>query len=243
MERLQKVLAHAGIASRRKAEQMILDGKVRVNGKTIKELGVKVSTSDKIEVEGVQLEKERKVYFLLYKPRGVISAVSDDKNRKVVTEFFPNVEERIYPVGRLDYETSGLLLLTNDGEFANSLTHPKFEIDKTYVARLKGIPAREDLQKLERGIKLEDGMTAPAKVKLLSADRKAAKAIVQITIHEGRNRQVRRMFEAIGFPVQKLSREQFAFLTLHGLNAGESRELSPHEVKLLRVLADTGKRH
>ncbi|MFC4712375.1 pseudouridine synthase [Planococcus dechangensis] len=243
MERLQKVLAHAGIASRRKAEQMILDGKVRVNGKTIKELGVKVSASDKIEVEGVQLEKERKVYFLLYKPRGVISAVTDDKNRKVVTEFFPNVEERIYPVGRLDYETSGLLLLTNDGEFANSLTHPKFEIDKTYVARLKGIPAREDLQKLERGIKLEDGMTAPAKVKLLSADRKAAKAIVQITIHEGRNRQVRRMFEAIGFPVQKLSREQFAFLTLHGLNAGESRELSPHEVKLLRVLADTGKRH
>lgn len=243
MERLQKVLAHAGIASRRKAEQMILDGKVRVNGKTIKELGVKVSASDKIEVEGVQLEKERKVYFLLYKPRGVISAVTDDKNRKVVTEFFPNVEERIYPVGRLDYETSGLLLLTNDGEFANSLTHPKFEIDKTYVARLKGIPAREDLQKLERGIKLDDGMTAPAKVKLLSADRKAAKAIVQITIHEGRNRQVRRMFEAIGFPVQKLSREQFAFLTLHGLNAGESRELSPHEVKLLRVLADTGKRH
>ncbi|MBT2582012.1 pseudouridine synthase [Planococcus sp. ISL-109] len=243
MERLQKVLAHAGIASRRKAEQMILDGKVRVNGKTIKELGVKVSASDKIEVEGVQLEKERKVYFLLYKPRGVISAVSDDKNRKVVTEFFPNVEERIYPVGRLDYETSGLLLLTNDGEFANSLTHPKFEIDKTYVARLKGIPEREDLQKLERGIKLEDGMTAPAKVKLLSAERKAAKAIVQITIHEGRNRQVRRMFEAIGFPVQKLSREQFAFLTLHGLNAGESRELSPHEVKLLRVLADTGKRH
>ncbi|MGM0897466.1 MAG: pseudouridine synthase [Bacillota bacterium] len=243
MERLQKVMAHAGIASRRKAEQMILDGKVKVNGKTVKELGVKVTGSDKIEVEGVQMEKERKVYFLLYKPRGVISAVSDDKNRKVVTDFFPNVEERIYPVGRLDYDTSGLLILTNDGEFANSLTHPKFEIDKTYVARLQGIPTKEDLQKLERGIKLEDGMTAPAKVKLLSGDRKSAKAIVQITIHEGRNRQVRRMFEAIGFPVQKLSREQFAFLTLHGLNAGESRELSPHEVKKLRVLAETGKRH
>jgi len=242
MERLQKVMAHAGIASRRKAEQMILDGKVKVNGKTVKELGVKVTPSDKIEVEGVQMEKERKVYFLLYKPRGVISAVSDDKNRKVVTDFFPNVEERIYPVGRLDYDTSGLLLFKNDVEFDNSLTHPKFEIDKTYVARLKGIPNKEDLQKLERGIKLEDGMTAPAKVKLLSADTKAAKAIVQITIHEGRNRQVRRMFEAIGYPVQKLSREQFAFLTLHSLNAGESRELSPHEVKQLRVLADTGKR-
>lgn len=244
MERLQKMLAHAGVASRRKSEQMILDGKVKVNGKVVKELGTKVSSSDTIEVEGVQLEKEQKVYYLLYKPRGVISAVTDDKNRKVVTDFFDDIDKRIYPVGRLDYDTSGLLIMTNDGEFANLLTHPKFEIDKTYVARLKGIPAREDLQKLERGIKLEDGMTAPAKVKLLSSDKKqGGKAIVQITIHEGRNRQVRRMFEAIGYPVQKLSREQFAFLTLHGLNAGESRELTAHEVKLLRVMAETGKRH
>ncbi|HSP22297.1 MAG TPA: pseudouridine synthase [Planococcus sp. (in: firmicutes)] len=243
MERLQKMLAHAGVASRRKSEQLILDGKVRVNGRVIKELGTKVSQNDTIEVEGVQLEKEQKVYYLLYKPRGVISAVSDDKNRKVVTDFFSDIEKRIYPVGRLDYDTSGLLIMTNDGEFANLLTHPKFEIDKTYVARLKGVPAKEDLQKLERGIKLEDGMTAPAKVKIISGDKKTGKAIVQITIHEGRNRQVRRMFEAIGFPVQKLSREQFAFLTLKGLNAGESRELSAHEVKLLRVLADTGKRN
>jgi len=243
MERLQKMLAHAGVASRRKAEQMILDGKVRVNGKVIKELGTKVSSSDTIEVEGVQLEKEQKVYYLLYKPRGVISAVSDDKNRKVVTDFFEDIDKRIYPVGRLDYDTSGLLIMTNDGEFANILTHPKYEINKTYVARLKGIPEREDLQKLERGIKLEDGMTAPAKVKLLSGDKKQGKGIVQITIHEGRNRQVRRMFEAIGYPVQKLSREQFGFLTLHGLNAGESRQLTSHEVKLLRVMAETGKKH
>lgn len=243
MERLQKVLAHAGVASRRKSEQLILDGKVRVNGKVVKEMGIKVSSTDTIEVEGIQLEKEQKVYHLFYKPRGVISAVSDDKNRKVVTDFFQHIDKRIYPVGRLDYDTSGLLIMTNDGEFANILTHPKYEIDKTYVARLKGIPAREDLQKLERGIKLEDGMTAPAKVKLLSADSKQGKAIVQITIHEGRNRQVRRMFEAIGYPVQKLSREQFAFLTLKSLNAGESRELSSHEVKLLRVMAETGKRH
>ena len=243
MERLQKMLAHAGVASRRKSEQLIMDGKVRVNGKVVKEMGIKVSQSDTIEVEGVQLEKEQKVYFLLYKPRGVISAVSDDKNRKVVTDFFDDIDKRIYPVGRLDYDTSGLLIMTNDGEFANMLTHPKFEIDKTYVARLKGIPPKEELQKLAKGIKLEDGMTAPAKVKLISADSKQQKAIVQITIHEGRNRQVRRMFEAIGFPVQKLSREQFAFLTLKGLNAGESRELTAHEVKLLKVLSETGKRH
>lgn len=243
MERLQKVVAHAGVASRRKAEQMILDGKVRVNGKVVKELGTKVSNSDTVEVEGVALEKEQKVYFLFYKPRGVLSAVSDDKNRKVVTDFFPGIEERIYPVGRLDYDTSGLLILTNDGEFANLMTHPKFQIDKTYIARVKGVPDRDKLKKLERGIKLEDGMTAPARVKMQSADPKQNKSIIQITIHEGRNRQVRRMFEAIGHPVQKLRREQFAFLNLHGLNAGDARELTAHEVKKLRVMAETGKQH
>ncbi|WP_088007478.1 pseudouridine synthase [Indiicoccus explosivorum] len=243
MERLQKVLAHAGVASRRKAEQMILDGKVRVNGKVVKELGTKVAGSDAIEAEGVTIEKEQKVYYLFYKPRGVLSAVSDDKGRKVVTDFFPGVEERIYPVGRLDYDTSGLLILTNDGEFANLMTHPKFEIDKTYIARVKGVPEREKLKKLEKGIKLEDGMTAPARVKLQSADPKQNKSIIQIVIHEGRNRQVRRMFEAIGHPVQKLRREQFAFLNLYGMNAGDARELSAHEVKKLRVMAETGKQH
>ena len=139
MERLQKVIAHAGVASRRKAEELILEGKVKVNGKTEKELGTKVSGTDKIEVNGIQIERENKVYYLLYKPRGVISAVTDDKDRKVVTDFFPYIQERIYPVGRLDYDTSGLILLTNDGEFANLLTHPRYNIDKTYVARLKEI--------------------------------------------------------------------------------------------------------
>jgi 23S rRNA pseudouridine2605 synthase len=241
MERLQKMLAHAGVASRRKAEQMILEGKVQVNGKVVKELGTKVSQSDTIEVLGVKLEKEQKVYHLLYKPRGIISAVSDDKGRKTVADLFPHIKERLFPVGRLDYETSGLLLMTNDGDFSYILTHPKFKVDKTYVARVKGVPTKEQLLPLERGVMLEDGKTAPARVKLLSSERKANKSIIEITIHEGKNRQVRRMFDAIGFPVQKLKRERFAFLTLHGLNAGESRELTSHEVKLLRVLADTGK--
>lgn len=241
MERLQKMLAHAGVASRRKAEQMILEGKVQVNGKVVKELGTKVSQSDTIEVLGVKLEKEQKVYHLLYKPRGIISAVSDDKGRTTVADLFPHIKERLFPVGRLDYETSGLLLMTNDGDFSYILTHPKFKVDKTYVARVKGIPTKEQLLPLERGVVLEDGKTAPARVKLLSSERKANKSIIEITIHEGKNRQVRRMFDAIGFPVQKLKRERFAFLTLHGLNAGDSRELSSHEVKLLRVLADTGK--
>lgn len=241
MERLQKVIAHAGIASRRKAEELIIEGKVKVNGQVIRELGTKVTASDSIEVNGIKIEKEKKVYFLLYKPRGVISAVSDDRGRKTVVDLFPHVEERIFPVGRLDYETSGVLLLTNDGDFSNLLTHPRYNIDKTYVAKIKGLPKREDLKKLERGIMLEDGKTAPAKVKVLSSDREQGKSIIAITIHEGRNRQVRRMFEAIGCPVLKLKREQFAFLGLHGLNAGESRELTAHEVKQLRVLSETGK--
>jgi 23S rRNA pseudouridine2605 synthase len=237
MERLQKVIARAGIASRRKSEELIKEGKVKVNGKVVTELGLKVSPSDRVEVNEVQIEKEEPVYFLLYKPRGVISSVSDDKGRKVVTDYFSHYKERIFPVGRLDYDTSGLLILTNDGEFANLIMHPKNEIDKVYVAKTKGIPLRENLKKLQRGIQLEDGKTAPAKVNLLSADSKKQTAIVEIAIHEGRNRQVRRMFEAIGNEVLKLKRERYGFLTLSGLKAGEARELTPHEVKQLRALA------
>jgi len=239
MERLQKVIAHAGVASRRKAEELILEGKVKVNGHVIKELGTKVNHHDKIEVNGIPLEKEEPVYFLLYKPRGVISSVSDDKGRKVVTDLFPNVTERIYPIGRLDYDTSGIILLTNDGEFANTLMHPKYQVDKAYVAKVKGIPTKETLRQLEKGIQLEDGKTAPARVKLLSLDKKKQTSIIELVIHEGRNRQVRRMFEAIGHEVMKLKRERFGFLTLQGLTTGEFRELSPHEVKQLRALATT----
>ncbi|MCS0654078.1 23S rRNA pseudouridine(2605) synthase RluB [Cytobacillus firmus] len=237
MERLQKVIAHAGVASRRKAEELMAEGRVRVNGKTVKELGVKVSPSDRIEVDGIPLEREEPVYFLLYKPRGIISAVSDDKGRKVVTDFFEGIKQRIYPVGRLDYDTSGILILTNDGEFANLLMHPSNEIEKVYVAKLKGIPSKEKMKSLQRGIVLEDGKTAPAKTKLLSMDKKKQTAIVEISIHEGRNRQVRRMFEAIGHPVLKLKRERYGFLTLQGLSAGDARELTTHEVKQLRTLA------
>lgn len=237
MERLQKVIARAGIASRRKAEELIKNGSVKVNGKVVTELGVKVVPSDRVEVNEIQIEREEPVYYLLYKPRGVISSVSDDKGRKVVTDYFPHLKERIYPVGRLDYDTSGLLVLTNDGEFANKLMHPSGEIEKVYVAKVKGIPQREALKKLERGIVLEDGKTAPARVKFLSGDQKKQTSIIELTIHEGRNRQVRRMFEAIGHPVLKLKRERYGFLNLSGLNAGEARELTPHEVKQLHALA------
>ncbi|ERN54576.1 rRNA pseudouridine synthase [Alkalihalophilus marmarensis] len=239
MERLQKVIAQAGITSRRKAETMITEGKVKVNGQVVRELGVKVNPNkDEIEVEGVPIDKEEPVYYLMYKPQGVISSVKDEKGRKVVTDFL-EIEQRVFPIGRLDYDTSGLILLTNDGEFANQLMHPKFKIDKVYVAKVKGIPARESLKKLQHGVMLEDGKTAPAKVKLVSMDKKKQTAIVQLTIHEGRNRQVRRMFEAIGHPVMKLKREQYSFLNLRSMNPGDVRPLKPIEVKHLRELAVT----
>jgi 23S rRNA pseudouridine2605 synthase len=237
MERLQKVIAHAGVASRRKAEQLILEGKVTVNGKVVKELGVKVSQNDKVEVVGIPIEREEPVYFLFYKPRGVISSVHDEKGRKVVTDFLPQIKQRVYPIGRLDYDTSGLLLLTNDGEFANLLMHPRNEIEKVYIVKTKGIPPKEKLKALQKGVMLEDGKTAPAKVKMLSLDKQKGTSIIEIIIHEGRNRQVRRMFEAIGSPVLKLKRERYGPLTLEGLTAGETRELTPHEVKQIRTMA------
>lgn len=240
MERLQKIIAQAGIASRRKAEQLIIEGKVKVNGKVVTELGTKVTENAEIEVNGMRVEREQPVYYLLYKPRAVISSVKDEKGRKVVTDFLPiESTERVFPIGRLDYQTSGLILLTNDGDFANHLMHPKHEIDKVYVAKVKGVPSREKISQLERGIRLEDGVTAPAKVKVLSINKSKQTAIIQITIHEGKNRQVRRMFEAIGHPVDKLKREQYAFLHLTGLNPGEIRPLTPHEVKQLRQLSVT----
>ncbi|WP_088102281.1 pseudouridine synthase [Halalkalibacter urbisdiaboli] len=239
MERLQKVIAQAGVTSRRKAEELIVDGKVKVNGKVVRELGVKViPNKDKIEVNGIPIDREEPVYYLLYKPSGVISSVNDDKGRKVVTDFL-QLEQRVFPVGRLDYDTSGLILMTNDGEFANLLMHPKHRIDKVYVAKVRGIPTREMLKQLQNGVVLEDGKTAPAKVKMMSIDKKKQTAIVRLTIHEGRNRQVRRMFDAIGHPVMKLKREEYSFLNLRGLNPGESRPLKPIEVKHLRELAVT----
>ncbi|MGX6977724.1 pseudouridine synthase [Vagococcus elongatus] len=229
--RLQKVLAQSGVASRRKSEELISQGAVKVNGKIITEMGVKVTKKDLIEVNGIPLTKEKNVYFLLYKPRGVISAVSDDKGRKVVIDLLPGVKERIFPVGRLDYDTSGLLLLTNDGEFMNKITHPKNEVPKVYVAKVKGLPSQKDLMKLEKGIKIDGRRTAPAKAWGLSRDKKAETAIVELTIHEGRNHQVKKMFDAIGFPVMKLKRERLGTLDLSGLSPGQYRSLSANEVR------------
>lgn len=240
LERLQKRIASSGYTSRRKAETLITDGKVKVNGHVVTELGTKVSNSDTVEVEGIKLEQEDKIYILFNKPAQVITSVSDDSGRKVVTDYFKDIETRIYPVGRLDYDTSGLLLLTNDGEFTNLMTHPRYHIKKKYVAKLKGYLMREEVKALEKGIELEDGFTQPAQVKVKNQDKDKNTTLVEITISEGRNRQVRRMFEHFGHQVSKLTRIQFGPLDLKGLNAGEGRVLTPHEVKTIRHLAENG---
>ncbi|WP_179152016.1 pseudouridine synthase [Oceanobacillus senegalensis] len=232
MERLQKVIAQSGVTSRRKAETLITDGKVKVNGKVITTLGTKVSRDDKVEVNGVPLEKEEPVHYLMYKPRGVISSVKDDKGRKVVTDILgEEVEERVFPVGRLDYDTSGILLLTNDGEFANLLMHPRYKMDKIYVAKIKGLPTKSDLAKLKKGIKSGEDVLKAVRYRVLSQDRKAGTTILELTLHEGKNRHVRRMMEGLGFPVAKLKRERYGLLTLDGLKPGEYRPLTPKEVK------------
>lgn len=240
LERLQKRIAKSGYTSRRKAETLIQEGRVKVNNVIVTELGTKVRPSDQVSVDDVPLELEDKLYILFYKPTQVITSVSDDRGRKVVTDYFDDLETRIFPVGRLDYDTSGVLLLTNDGEFTNLMTHPKYKISKTYVAKIEGYILREQIKELEKGIQLEDGITQPAKVKLKKQNKEKNSSLVEMTITEGRNRQVRRMFEYFGFKVQKLTRTSFGPLDLKGLGAGEGRVLSPHEVKTLRQLAQKG---
>ncbi|SDF25782.1 pseudouridine synthase [Sporolituus thermophilus] len=237
-ERLQKILSQAGIASRRAAEKLILDGRVAVNGKIVTELGAKVEwPRDRVTVDGKPITAEKLVYILLNKPKGVITSLKDPRGRKTVIDLLRDVPERVYPVGRLDYNTEGLLLLTNDGLLTHALTHPSHEIKKTYVAKIAGLPTEEQLDRLRVGIKLSDGMTAPAAIRLLNFDPLKQEATVEIIIHEGRNRQVRRMFEAIGHPVKNLKRTKYAFLTLTGLKRGEYRYLTPDEVAALKKLA------
>ncbi|MHC5229343.1 pseudouridine synthase [Enterococcus sp. LJL99] len=233
MERLQKVIAHAGITSRRKAEEYIVNGRVKVNGKLVKELGTQVSKQDIVEVDGVPIYQEDYGYYLFYKPRGVISAVSDDKGRKVVTDYLSHVKERIYPVGRLDYDTTGLLLLTNDGDFSQKLTHPSNEVDKVYIAKVKGLAKKHDLTPLTRGVKIDGFKTAPAAFQILSVDLKTQTSILELTIHEGKNHQVKKMLQAVGYPVQKLKRERYGDLTLQGLRPGEYRSLNKKEISSL----------
>jgi len=235
MERLQKVIAGSGFCSRRKAEEYILSGKVSVNGVVVSVLGSKVSPSDQISINGHNLKREEKEYILLYKPRGYVCTTSDEKGRKTVLDLVES-NNRLYPVGRLDYDTSGALLLTNDGDLTNLLIHPKNKVDKVYVAKIDGLVNPNDISKLARGVIIDGKKTSKARVKIKKIDKKKNTSIVELTIHEGRNHQVKKMFECLGYKVIKLKREMFAGLTLDGLTSSKYRHLSIKEVKILYSL-------
>ena len=236
MERLQKKIANSGYCSRRKAEELIKEGKVKVNGSVVTELGFKVENKDQVMVDDILIEDNTKVYILLNKPRGVVCTTDDDKNRKIITSLI-DTDIRIFPVGRLDYDTTGLILLTNDGELANILTHPSSDIEKTYVAKISGKLLPNELMTLKNGVVIDGKKTKRAKLKIKSYDKKTDTSIVIITITEGRNHQVKKMFEKVGHKVLKLKREKYAFLTLDGLSSKEYRTLTIKEVKRLYSLS------
>ncbi len=235
LERLQKVMATAGVASRRKCQEIIKQGRVKVDGKVVLETGFKVNPNiARIEVDGVLLKNTKLVYLVMNKPKGCVTTMSDPQKRKTVVDYLPEINERVKPVGRLDYNTEGLLLFTNDGELMARLTHPKYGVWKTYEVEVYGEMTAKEAQKLERGVLIEGRKTSEAKVKILGYDAKNKKSKVEISIHEGRKHQVKNMFLAIGKKVINLKRIKYATLTLKKLRKGECKMLSKVEVQKLR---------
>lgn len=233
-ERLQKYMAKCGVASRRKCEEIILSGRVKVNGNIITELGFKVNENDVVEVDSNVIKvEENKVYIILNKPTGYITSNSDEKDRKTILDIV-NVKERIYPIGRLDYDSSGLLLLTNDGDIYNKIIHPKKEIEKRYIATVKGTFSKEELEKFRSGVDIGGYITAPAKIKVIKESK--SNSVVEITIHEGKNRQVRKMCSAFNHEVLNLKRIAIGKLSLDNLKEGQWRNLNEKEVSYLKSL-------
>ena len=237
LKRLQKRIAEQSDYSRRKAEELIIEGKVSVNGNLIQELGYKVTDKDKIEIEGVALNTNEKKYFILNKPEKCVSTVSDDKGRKTVIDFI-KTKAKVYPIGRLDYDTTGILLLTNDGDFANLLMHPSSNIEKVYSAKIDGIMTLADIKELKQGVVIDGYKTKECRVKVRKVNNKSNTSIIEIGINEGRNHQVKKMFKALGFNVLKLDRIRYGILTIENLKRGESKELSKKDVSRLYVLAN-----
>jgi len=236
MERLQKVMAHAGVASRRKSEEIIAEGRVKVNGVVVTEMGTKVDPAqDTIEVDGEEIEKETKTYLKLHKPRGYVTTVNDPQGRQTVMDLIHGIDKRIYPVGRLDLDSSGLLLLTNDGDLTHKITHPSHELDKEYMVVVNGELSQEEINRFKNGIQLEEGKTSPAKIEMVNQDPK--NTTYQVIIHEGMNRQIRRMFDQLGYEVVSLIRVRIGNISLGSLKPGEYRKLSSKELQdLLRLL-------
>ncbi len=236
--RLQKIMAMCGVASRRASEKLIQEGKVTVNGKIVTELGTKATLQDEILVDGELIYKEDKVYYVLYKPTGYLTTVSDDLGRRTVMDLMQaEVKKyRIFPIGRLDYDTSGVLLMTNDGELMNRLLNSSNNVEKEYLARVNGHLGLDVVAKLKKGILLDGILTKPAEVVIEGYDKRYNTTLVRVTITEGRNRQVRRMFEEVGFEVKKLRRVRFACISCDGMSKGEYRTLKPHEIKTLYSL-------
>lgn len=232
--RLQKVIAEAGLASRRKAEEMIAAGRVTVNGQVVREMGIKIDPQhDHVKVDGRHLKPaEPTVFLMLNKPKGVLSTLSDPVGRPTVKDLLPGVGLRVFPVGRLDWDSEGLMLLTNDGEIAQALLHPRYHVPKTYEIKVKGMLGPEEIATLERGVQLDDGRAAPAFVKKLG--KAVENSWLEITIHEGRKHQVKRMLEAVGHPVIKLTRVRFGPLRLGELSVGEYRFLTDREANAVR---------
>ena len=235
MVRLQKQISTLGYCSRRKAEELILEGKVFVNGKKVAELGTKVNENDEIRVNGQILTTQEKEYYMFNKPREVLSTTSDDKGRKTVLDYF-NVETRIYPIGRLDYDTTGIILLTNDGEFANLMMKPSSNIKKTYLAKINGILTVDQIMKLKKGVVVDKIKYTPDKVKVRKTDNSNNTSMVEITIHEGKNHEVKKIFEYFNLDVLKLKRISYGSLELGNLASGKYRKLKVHEVKTLYSL-------
>lgn len=245
MERLQKYIARSGIASRRKAEELILEGRVKVNGIIVTEMGFKVDGNDIVEVDNEVIELKDNCYIVMNKPRGVISSVDDEKGRKTVVSILPNELKsyRLFPVGRLDYDTKGVLLLTTDGEFMNTLVGPKSNLEKEYLARVVGIIKKEDTYRIAKGVDIGGYVTRKCYCELVSIDKENNSSLVKVVLREGKYHQVKRMFESIGFPVKRLTRTRFGEITCDGLKDGEVRYLTPHEIKRLVVLANQQKRN
>lgn len=241
LERLQKIIAAAGIASRRAAEQFIVEGRVRVNGAVVSELGAKADPDkDHIKVDGKLINpKQPKTYVALNKPVGYVTTMSDPEGRPMVKDLLKGIKVRVYPVGRLDYDTEGLLLLTNDGDFAHRIMHPAHELPKTYLVKIKGMLDEKAIAELEKGVYLDDGKTAPARVKKVRKEE--SNSWVEIVIHEGRKRQVRRMIDRVGHSVIKLKRIKIGALSLGDLPVGKYRYLAPEEIRELREAARSGK--